>query len=128
MIESTYSCSSFVGFVSSNRRLNLPAYSCARPKFRQMLLACPMCRYPFGSGGNRVCTRPLFLPAARSVSMICWMKLRDDGLSPRDSSVCGGVVVVAISNPLPATSRLVERRLVLRRFDTLNVANFRDLL
>ena len=28
MIESTYSCSSLVGFVSSNRRLNLPPYSC----------------------------------------------------------------------------------------------------
>src|SRR5215213_8624352 len=82
MIESTYSCSSLVGFVSSNRRLNLPPYSCASPKFRQMLFACPMCKYPFGSGGNRVCTRPPFFPAARSASMICSMKLRDDFSAP----------------------------------------------
>ena len=44
MIESTYSCSSFSGLVSSKRRLVLPPNSAASPKFRQMDLAWPMCR------------------------------------------------------------------------------------
>ena len=52
LIESTYSCSSFSGFVSSKRRLVLPPNSSASPKSRQMHSAWPICRYPFGSGGN----------------------------------------------------------------------------
>ena len=44
LIESTYSCSSLVGLVSSKRRLHVPPYSSARPKLRQIDLAWPMCR------------------------------------------------------------------------------------
>ena len=58
LIESTYSTSSLAGLVSSKRRLQLPPNSRATPKFRQIDLAWPMCRYPFGSGGKRVATRP----------------------------------------------------------------------
>ena len=66
--------SSFVGFVSSIRRLHAPLNSSATPKFRQIALAWPMCRYPFGSGGKRVWTRPPCFPAARSATMISRMK------------------------------------------------------
>ena len=44
VMESTYSTSSLVGLVSSMRRLQTPPNSRAMPKFRQMLLAWPMCR------------------------------------------------------------------------------------
>src|SRR6266567_6012653 len=66
MMESTYSCSSFSGLVSSKRRLVLPPNSAARPKFRQIDLAWPRCRYPFGSGGKRVWTCPWYLLVLRS--------------------------------------------------------------
>src|ERR1700759_3940577 len=59
-MDSTYSTSSLVGLVSSMRRLQTPPNSRAMPKFRQMLLACPMCKYPFGSGGKRVWMRGYF--------------------------------------------------------------------
>src|SRR5260370_32716321 len=75
MIESTYSVSSLLGFVSSNRKLHLPPNSRAKPKFRLMDLACPMCRYPFGSGGKRVCTRPPNLFVFRSSMTISRTKL-----------------------------------------------------
>src|SRR5579864_2137522 len=75
MIESTYSVSSLLGFVSSNRKLHLPPNSRASPKFRWIDLACPMCRYPFGSGGNRVCTRPPYLLVFRSSMTISRTKL-----------------------------------------------------
>jgi len=78
MMASTKSCFSFVGLVSSKRRWQMPPNSCARPKFRQMDFACPKCRYPFGSGGNRVTTL-LCLPEARSASMICLMKFEAEG-------------------------------------------------
>ncbi|OQC67185.1 MAG: hypothetical protein BWX47_02052 [candidate division Hyd24-12 bacterium ADurb.Bin004] len=42
MIESTYSTSSFEGFVSSNLRLHTPPYCFAIPKLRQIDLAWPM--------------------------------------------------------------------------------------
>src|SRR5271165_5502296 len=74
MIESTYSCSSFSGLVSSKRRLVLPPNSAARPKLMQMDLAWPMWRYPLGSGGKRVCTRPLYLFVFRSSRMMSRMK------------------------------------------------------
>src|SRR5213076_2995052 len=74
MIESTYSVSSFCGFVSSKRRLVCPANSSARQKSRQIALACPMCRYPFGSGGKRVCTRPPYLFVFKSSIMMSRMK------------------------------------------------------
>ena len=73
LIESTNSTSSLVGLVSSKRRLHLPPYCLAMPKLMQMLLACPICRYPFGSGGNRV-TISLTLPDFRSSSMMSVIK------------------------------------------------------
>ena len=53
-ISSTYSCDSLTGLVSSKRRLQRPPNSWATPKSMQIALAWPMCRRPFGSGGNRV--------------------------------------------------------------------------
>ena len=52
LIAFTYSTSSFSGFVSSNLRLTGALYFCPNPKFKPIALACPMCKYPFGSGGN----------------------------------------------------------------------------
>src|SRR5678815_2281260 len=46
------------------------------PKLRQMDLAWPMWRYPFGSGGKRVATRPACLPLALSALTISRMKSR----------------------------------------------------
>src|ERR1700683_4177835 len=89
MIESTYSVSSFEGFVSSNRRLHLPPNSFASPKFSWMDFAWPMCRYPFGSGGKRVCTRPLNLLVFKSSRMMSRMKLE-------------GAVSVAVVSPVSA--------------------------
>src|SRR5262245_48771754 len=40
-----------------------------------MAFAWPMCRYPLGSGGKRVCTRPPCLPALMSWIMMSRMKL-----------------------------------------------------
>src|SRR5215468_7784867 len=80
-MESTYSTSSVVGLVSSNRRLQLPANSAATPKFRQIDFAWPMCRYPFGSGGKRVATRPPCLPARTSSAMSVRMKSSDSVVS-----------------------------------------------
>ena len=79
MIESTYSVSSFSGLVSSKRRLVCPPNSSARPKSRQIALAWPMCRYPLGSGGKRVCTRPLYLLVLRSSRMMSRMKFEGRG-------------------------------------------------
>src|SRR5258707_249774 len=70
MMESTYSVSSLEGLVSSKRKLHLPPNSAASPKFRLMDLAWPMCRYPFGSGGKRVCTRPPYLLVCKSSMII----------------------------------------------------------
>ena len=42
--ESTHSCSSFSGLVSSKRRLVLPPNSSASPKSMQIALAWPMWR------------------------------------------------------------------------------------
>ena len=76
MMFSTYSVFSLVGLVSSKRKLQTPPNFSATPKSMQMALACPICIYPFGSGGKRVCILPPFLPSARSVSTICSTKLR----------------------------------------------------
>src|SRR5947208_6781043 len=86
-IASTYSISSFVGFVSSKRRLHWPPYSPATPKLRQIDLACPMCRCPFGSGGKRVITRAV-LPAARSSSTISRSEEHTSELQSPDHLVC----------------------------------------
>ena len=40
--------------VSSNLMLTVPLNSFAKPKFKHILFACPICKYPFGSGGKRV--------------------------------------------------------------------------
>src|SRR5690554_4436461 len=73
-MDSVYSTSSLVGLVSSNRRWHRPLFSAARPKFKQMDLACPICKYPLGSGGKRVITRPSFLFVRRSSAMILLIK------------------------------------------------------
>src|SRR5579872_1167737 len=63
----------------------------------QMALAWPMCRYPFGSGGKRVCTRPLYLFVLRSSMKRSRMKLegRDSGagLAPVSVSAAGVVII-----------------------------------
>ena len=78
------------GFVSSNRRLHVPPNSSATPKFRQIDFAWPMCRYPLGSGGKRVCTRPPCLPVFRSSATMVRMKssgLPDSGAAPAPGPV-----------------------------------------
>src|ERR1019366_2486391 len=80
MIDSTYSVSSLEGLVSSKRRLHWPPNSRARPKFRLMDLAWPTCRYPLGSGGNRVHTRPPYLLVFRSSRIMSRMKLDATGV------------------------------------------------
>src|SRR5262247_1312832 len=45
-----------------------------------------MCRYPFGSGGKRVCTRPPCLPALVSWMMMSRMKLDRPPASVEDSA------------------------------------------
>src|ERR1051326_542455 len=86
MMDSTYSVSSFSGLVSSKRRLVPPPNSSSSPKSRQMALAWPIWRYPFGSGGKRVHTRPLYLLVFRSSMMMSRMKFED-----RAGSAAGGV-------------------------------------
>ncbi|MPM98742.1 hypothetical protein SDC9_145931 [bioreactor metagenome] len=41
-MESTYSTSSFTGFVSSYLKLHIPPYFCAVEKFKHIDLACPI--------------------------------------------------------------------------------------
>ena len=53
-MASMYACSSFSGFVSSNRRWQRPPNSLAMPKLSEIDFAWPMWRWPLGSGGNRV--------------------------------------------------------------------------
>src|ERR1017187_6087565 len=76
VMESTYSTSSFVGLVSSMRRLQMPPNSRAMPKFRQMLLAWPMCREPFGSGGKRVWMRGYLCSLTCAATM---SRIKSDG-------------------------------------------------
>src|ERR1051325_784184 len=77
-MASMYSCSSLTGLVSSNRRLQWPPNSLAMPKFRQIDFACPMCRYPLGSGGKRV-TMCECLPSRKSAATISRMKSNRSG-------------------------------------------------
>src|SRR5579864_6550320 len=101
LIDSTYSTSSFSGLVSSKRRLVWPPNSSAYPKSIQMALAWPMCRYPLGSGGKRVCTRPLYLLVLRSSRKRSRMKLegRDSGagLAPVSGSAAGVVIILDLT-------------------------------
>src|SRR5579863_725567 len=112
MMESTYSTSSFSGFVSSKRRFVCPPNSSAYPKSMQIALAWPMCRYPFGSGGKRVCTRPLYLLVFRSSAILSRMKLdgRDSGeeFSPVSGSVNDGFIALDLTATKPLKDR--ERR------------------
>src|SRR5512147_2743940 len=80
-MESTYSRDSPLGSVSSRRRLQDPPYWAAIPKLRQTDLACPMWRYPLGSGGKRVATRPPCLLVFKSVSMMARMKSVGEDIS-----------------------------------------------
>src|SRR5690606_15681946 len=99
-MASTYSVPSLDGLVSSKRRLHRPPLSMARPKSTQMARAWPMCRYPLGSGGKRVCTRPPWRPASRSASMISWMKVLRSGSSS---------VTTTSSSPTVASPRRAGR-------------------
>jgi hypothetical protein len=53
----------------------------AIPKLRQTDLACPIWRYPFGSGGNRVATRPWNLFVLMCSSIISLIKSDGGGES-----------------------------------------------
>src|SRR5215211_2063586 len=79
-IESMYSCSSLIGFVSSKRRWQRPPNSWAIPKFSAIDLGWPMWRYPFGSGGKRVTTSET-LPARTSPATISRMKSLRSGVA-----------------------------------------------
>jgi hypothetical protein len=48
--------SSFSGLVSSYLKKQMPSCAAAYPKFIFIALAWPMCKIPFGSGGNLVLT------------------------------------------------------------------------
>src|SRR5208337_2965098 len=97
--ESTYSTSSFSGLVSSKRRLVLPPNSSASPKSMQMALAWPMWRYPLGSGGKRVWTRPLYLLVFRSSTILSRKKLegRDSRAAPLPFSEDDGFMTLILS-------------------------------
>src|SRR5579864_9427282 len=97
-MASTYSTSSVVGLVSSNRRLHVPPRSAATPKLRQIDFAWPMWRYPLGSGGNLVATRPWCLPDARSSSTIVRMKStgRAGVVEPRSSDMAMVHIILVI--------------------------------
>src|SRR6266487_1719446 len=74
------------------------------PKLRQIDLAWPICRCPFGSGGNRVTTRPPFLPACRSAATISRIKSDAGGASvvvrrTALSSCLSGVAFFTMSTP-----------------------------
>src|SRR5215472_1387722 len=76
-----------------------------------------MCRYPFGSGGKRVCTRPLYLFVLRSSMKRSRMKLegRDSAAGP--VPVSGSVVDVVIIFDLtavPGADALVRQGVALR--------------
>ena len=63
-MDSTYSTSSLVGFVSSNRRLQSPPNSRARPKFRQIDFAVSDVQVPVGFGREPGVDSPVVLSAA----------------------------------------------------------------
>src|SRR5579859_3815673 len=69
----------------------------------QIALACPTCRYPLGSGGKRVCTRPLYLLVFRSSIKRSRMKLEGRGSGAALSAVSGSVFDVFIILDLTAT-------------------------
>src|SRR6185295_6620561 len=110
IIESMYSVSSLDGLVSSKRRLHLPPNSAASPKSRQTALAWPMCRYPFGSGGKRVCTRPPCLPALMSSIMMSRIKFdRPPDASGDSTDDSSGFAPESASNEFMCLSYLLMR-------------------
>src|SRR5687767_2343552 len=60
------------------------------PKSRQMAFAWPICKYPLGSGGKRVTTRPPFLPSATSAATMSRIKScgADAGAATFSSCMC----------------------------------------
>src|SRR5215467_8326327 len=125
MIESTYSTSSLVGLVSSNRRWQTPPFWAVRPKFRQMDLAWPMCRYPFGSGGKRVTTRWSNRPVARSSATIFWMKFAEGADSLVMSGMIRGRSTPGNHPRLPVLRQFASQYFVARSPGMLNVQEVR---
>ena len=72
-IDLTYTSSSLLGFVSSYLKFVDPPYCLALSKSVMMARACPMCKNPLGSGGNRVIIS-LCLPDSKSDSIIVVIK------------------------------------------------------
>mmetsp|Transcript_4623 Transcript_4623/g.19702 ORF Transcript_4623/g.19702 Transcript_4623/m.19702 type:complete len:242 (-) Transcript_4623:362-1087(-) len=95
-----YSWDSASGLVSSYRNsvspaLSHPARANASLKLRFMLLACPMCRKPLGSGGKRVrSTPPVTLAWAASSSSLLRALAR--------SRAAKAAVMAAADSPVPA--------------------------
>ena len=68
------------------------------PKFKQMLFAWPICRYPLGSGGKRVAIALCFF-SAKSFSMIWRIKLLDSGAEAGAEEGAEGGRLKAIYTP-----------------------------
>jgi hypothetical protein len=73
-IASTYSMSSFSGFVSSHAQNAFPAKILRHSEVDKEALAWPMWSHPLGSGGKRVCTS-LKRPVRRSSVTASRMKI-----------------------------------------------------
>jgi len=73
-MPATKLASSVSGLVSSNRSLQTPLNSRASSKSAVIAFAWPMCKYPFGSGGNLVWTRPPKAPVALCSTTTSWTK------------------------------------------------------
>src|SRR5262245_38091668 len=111
-IESMYSCSSLIGFVSSKRRLQCPPNSCAIPKLSAIDLGCPMCRYPLGSGGKRV-TASVTRPSRTSAATMSRMKSLRSGVA----GLSALTLLVRIDSRLGRSAHgFLHERLDLRRF------------
>src|SRR5689334_6640400 len=100
--------SSVTGLVSSKRRLQVPPYLRAIPKFKQIDLACPMWRYPFGSGGKRVATRPPCFWLRTSSATMSSMKFGAASSERVDSALES--VVSAIETAEHASGGLVRQQ------------------
>src|SRR5215204_1373107 len=107
-MESMYSCSSLIGFVSSKRRWQRPPNSCAIPKLSAIDLGWPMWRYPFGSGGKRVTTSET-LPSRTSAATISRMKSLRPGVAG-PWPLASLLLIVAQSSPGGSAGVLASRR------------------
>src|SRR5258708_9117658 len=78
--------------------------------------AWPRCRYPLGSGGNRVCTRPEYLFVFRSSKIMSRIKLEGRGsvaaFAPVSASAGDGFIAfdLTATNPRSAARRRTARR------------------